>query len=82
MNKENTEEYCPIKLFGMMLPSMPKLTIKLTGTFLRFKRDANKAGKVFKKELLNQGIDKDTADDLTEIYLKGSQIRNYIQDFR
>jgi len=82
MSQENAEGYRPMKIFGMMLPSMPKLTIRLAGTFLRFKSNANKAGKVFKKELISQGIDKKTANDLTEIYLDGSHIKHYIQNFR
>lgn len=68
-----------MKLFGMLLPSMPPLMIRLTGTFLRFKRDAKKAEKVFKKELKKQGIDKETANELAEIYLESSHIRKYIQ---
>ena len=81
MNNKNSE-YRPVKMFGMMLPSMPMLTIRLGGTFLRFKRNANKAGRVFKKELINQGIDKKTASELTEMYLQGSHIRRYIQNFQ
>jgi hypothetical protein len=82
MNKDTSKEYHPIKLFGMMLPSIPKLTLRLTANFLRFKRNANKAGKVFKKELLNQGIDNKTASELTDIYLEGSHIHKYIQNFQ
>ena len=77
--KDGREEASPIKLFGMMLPSMPSLMFRITGTFLRFKSDANKAGKVFKKELIKQGIDKETAAELTEIYMESSHIRKYIQ---
>lgn len=69
------------KLFGMMLPSAPSLMFRLSGTFLRFKREANKAGKVFRKELINQGIDKETAIKLTLIYMESSHIRRYIQGF-
>ena len=81
---ENTEddwEGNPIKIFGMMIPAMPSLMFRLTGTLLRFKSSANKAGKVFKKELIEQGIDKETADELTEIYMQASHIRQYIQGF-
>ncbi len=79
--KDDREEICPIKLFGIMIPSMPSLMFRIMGTLLRFKSDANKAEKVFKKELINQGIDKETAAELTEIYMKGSHIRQYIQGF-
>lgn len=81
-NIKDNREMRPIKLFGMLLPSMPSLMIRLSGTFLRFKRNANKAGKIFRKELRNQGIDKETANELTEIYMEASHIRNYIQNFR
>ena len=74
-------EVNPIKLFGMMLPSAPSLMVRLSGTFLRFKREANKAGKVFRNELIKQGIDKETAIKLTLIYMESSHIRNYIQGF-
>jgi len=77
--KHGREEVCPIRLFGIMLPSMPSLMFRLSGTFLRFKREANKAGKVFKKELIKQGIDKETADELKGIYMESSHIRRYIQ---
>ena len=79
---KNEEEVRPMQIFGMLLPSIPGLTIRLTGTFLRFKRDAKKAGKVFRKELIQKGFDKKTANELTEIYLEGSHLRRYIQGMR
>jgi hypothetical protein len=79
IDKKEEGEVNPIKLFGMMLPSMPSLMFRLSGTFLRFKRQANKAGKIFKKELIKQGIDEKTATEFTSVYLESSHIRNYIQ---
>ena len=79
--KDERGEMCPVKLFGMILPSMPSLIFRLGGTFLSFKRNANKAGKVFKKELIQQGIDKETATELTERYMESSHIRKYMQGF-
>ena len=78
-NVKDEREVNPIKLFRIMLPSIPSLMFKLSGTLLRFKRNANKAGKVFRKELIGRGIDKKIADELTEIYLESSHIRKYIQ---
>jgi len=83
--KEETKtegDFRPIKLFGMLLPSIPGLTIRLATNLLRFKKDAQKAGKTFKKELRKQGIDKETANELTEVYLQSSHIRQYIQGLR
>ena len=85
MNKnseDGREEISPIKIFGILIPSMPSLMFRFTGSFLRFKIDAKKAGKVFKKELIKQGIDKETADELTETYIESSHIRKYIQLFK
>ena len=72
------EEFCPVKFFGMMIPLLPSLTFRLTANLLRFKSSANKAGKVFKKELIKQGLDEVTASELTGVYMKSSHIRNYI----
>jgi len=71
----------PIRFFGILLPSLPSLMFRFGGIFLRFKKNAQKAGKIFRKELINQGIDKKTATELTEIYMKGSQLSNFIQGF-
>ena len=70
----------PIKFFGILLPSLPHLMIRFGGTFLRFKRNAKKAGKVFKKELIKQGLDKRTASELTETYMAGSDISKLIRN--
>ena len=72
--EELKKEANPLKFIGIMLPVLPSLMFRLTGTFLRFKRDAKKAGKVFRKELIKQGFDKKTANDLTEKYLEGSNL--------
>jgi len=69
-------------VIGVLLPFLPKLLFKGGVTFLRFKRSAKKAGNVFRKELINQGLDKDTASALTGHYLEGSEIKNFIQIIR
>ncbi len=70
------------RIFGILLPSLPSLVFKLGGTFLKFKREAKKAGCAFRKELLKQGINTTTAEELTEIYLEPSDIRQYMRYFR
>jgi len=79
---EKVVEERPIKFFGVLLPSFPRLILRSGGIFLRFKRDAKKAGRVFRKELINQGIDKQTAKELTDFYMEGSDISKLIQGFR
>jgi hypothetical protein len=70
------------KIFGMMLPALPSLIFRLGRTFLKFKRNTKTAGKVFKKELIKQGFNKETAEGLTKIYLEGSDISKYILSFK
>ncbi len=53
-------------------PHIIPLAFKLGLVYLGFKRKAKKAGKIFKKELISNGIDKNTAKLLTEEYLKTS----------
>ena len=55
-----------------LIPRFIPLAIKLGFVYLSFKRKAKKAGKIFKKELLANGISKEEADQLTEDYLKTS----------
>ena len=81
-NTKINREAHPFKFFGMMLPALPSLMFRLGRTFLKFKRNAKKAGKVFKKELLKQGFDKETAEGLTKIYLESSDISKYMFSFQ
>jgi hypothetical protein len=79
--KEKARDRNTIRFFGIMIPSFPSLMFRLGGTFLRFKRDAKKAGKIFRKELIKQGFDKKIATNLTNSYLEGSNLIKYMQNF-
>lgn len=79
--KESHREM-PFKLFGAILISLPSLLFKSGGAFLRFKREAKKGGHVFQRELVKQGIDKSTAEALTEIYIGGSNIVKSLMSVR
>jgi hypothetical protein len=63
-----------IRYTGALAPSLIPLVLKLGATYLKFKRRAQKAGRIFQKELRSQGIDKQTARAMTEIYLESSHI--------
>lgn len=71
----------PVKLFSMMLSSMPSLLFRLGRTYLRFRKEAQRAERIFKKELIKQGIDKNIADDLSKIYSEGSNIKIFFRNF-
>ena len=68
-----------MKVIGRILPSLPFITLKFLRFFLVYKRQAKKAGKIFKKELRKQGLNKTAAEELTDIYLSSSRLRQYIQ---
>jgi hypothetical protein len=68
--------------FKVILPSLPSLIIKYGGLFLKIKRDANKAGKIFQKELIDNGLNESIASKFTSIYLETSNISNYIGIFK
>lgn len=82
IEEEENRNPNPVRLFGMILPSLPSLMFRFGGTFLRFKREAKKGGRIFQKELIKQGLDKATAAELTEIYLEGGNLLQYMQYFR
>jgi hypothetical protein len=71
-----------VKWFGMFISILPSLLIKSGGAFLRFKRQAKKGGKIFQQELIDQGIDKKTAVELTNSYLEGSEFLKTMMKFR
>jgi hypothetical protein len=57
-----------------IIPSTIPLVIKIGFIYLRFKRKAKKAGKVFEKEMVANGVDKTTAKLLRAEYVKGASI--------
>jgi hypothetical protein len=73
-NKDTHQNDDAIKGFGMILTRIPVLLFKSAGAFLRFKSDVKRAGKIFEKELLDQGIEKSVAHQLTQVYLDGGNI--------
>ena len=54
-------------------PSASLFFFKLGWTYLGFKRKAKKAGNLFKKQLLADGVDKAAAETLTDQYLRSSE---------
>lgn len=63
-----------VRFAGALIPSLIPLVLKLGRTYLRFKKDAQKAGRIFEKELRAQGMDKETAKAMTELYLDSSRV--------
>jgi hypothetical protein len=71
-----------MSIFGLILPALPGLLLRLSGVFLQFKRQAKRAGKAFEQELLSQGLDKSIASRLAHEYMVNNSIRQYIRWWR
>ena len=65
------------KLAGVMIISLSSLLFSGLCGYMRMKRDAHKGGKVFKRQLRQQGLNEEQAAELTELYLQPSRIANY-----
>lgn len=50
------------------------LAVRLGIEYLRFKRKAKRASRLFRKEMLDKGIDREVADVLTDEYLRTSRL--------
>ena len=76
-NAQNNEHHLKDReaVFTGIASAIP-LMIKLGWVYLGFKRRSKKAGKIFKKELIANGIDKKMAEVMTEEYLKTSHFLN------
>ena len=77
-SQENKDDV--IKGIGIIIPKLPKILFKSAGAYLNFKKDVKKAGKIFEKELKDQGLDDKTATELTKIYLEGSNFIKLIME--
>jgi hypothetical protein len=74
MGRNRSDSGEGIRLAASLVPSLIPLMMRLGGTYLRFKKQAQKGGKIFEKELRAGGMDKNTAKAFTEIYLESSRI--------
>jgi len=79
---KKTRNVNPMKILGMIIPSLPSILFRFSGEYLRFRSKANKGGCVFHNELIYQGLDASTAKSLTEVYLEGSNILKYVFSLR
>jgi hypothetical protein len=62
----------PLKIVGFLILMFPSLIFRFAGESFRFKSKAHRAGRIYRKELVQQGLDKTTAERLTAFYLEGS----------
>jgi len=68
MDPEEQDGNDGLRMFGAVLPSLPAMMFKFLGEYVRFKGTVDVAAKTFDRELIAQGIDPETARQLTELY--------------
>jgi hypothetical protein len=71
-----------MKLIGFLIIMIPSLIFRFGGETLRFKSKAHRAGRIFRKELVAQGLDRTTAAQLTASYLEGSDPFKLLRSLR
>lgn len=76
--KENNHD--PVQFFARIMALIPTLLLRSGTAWLSFKRQAKKGGKTFQKELLKQGLDKETAALFTKQYISSSNLIRNILD--
>ena len=72
----------PLKIVGFLILMFPSLIFRFGGESLRFKSKAHRAGRIFRKELVQQGLDKSIATQLTAFYLEGSDPFKLLRSLR
>jgi len=72
--------YDPVQLVARVMAYLPIILLKSGTAWLSFKRQAKKGGKAFQKELVRQGIDKETALQFTQDYTSGSNLLKLFLD--
>jgi hypothetical protein len=72
----------PLKLLGFLILKIPILIIRFGGQALRFKSKARHAGRIFRKELMRQGLNEPIATQLTAFYLDGSDPFQLLRSLR
>ncbi len=68
--------------FKVLIPYIPTMLFRIPGTLFHIKKMAKRGGNVFQRELIAQGIDRETARKLTESYLETSNLKTYLSFIR
>jgi hypothetical protein len=72
----------PLKIVAFLILLFPSLIFRFGGEALRFKSKAHRAGYIFRKELVRQGLDRSTATQLTAFYIEGSDPFKLLRSLR
>ena len=70
------------KIIGIIGSSAPKLFFRFAPLLIKIKKQAKKGGEIFHTELLKQGIDPQTAEKLTTVYMEGCDLMSFFRFFQ
>ena len=70
----------PVQFMARIMAYLPIILVKSGSAWLSFKLQAKKGGKTFQKELIKQGLDKETAILFTKEYTNGSHLIKLLFD--
>lgn len=69
----------PPQIVGMVVSLLPRLFFSCGVGYLKMKHRANKSSRLFKQRMLEEGMSKEQADELTQLFLKPVKISTYVR---
>ena len=73
-NRQKNNAHDPVQIMARIMTLLPYIILKSGTAWLSFKIQAKKGNKIFFKELINQGVDRETAKQFTQQYIDGSNL--------
>ena len=73
-NRQKDNVHDPVQIMARIMTLLPYIILKSGTAWLSFKRQAKKGNKIFYKELIDQGVDKQIAKQFTQQYIDGSNL--------
>ena len=68
------------KIVGIAIAKSPKLVLKISWRYLKAKKKAQRAERIFKKRLEASGVDAGTADQLADMYASTVSLRHIMKN--
>ena len=68
------------RLVGIVLSKSPKIILRTGWRYLKAKKQAQRAERVFRRRLEGQGLDPDAIDRLSEMYISNVSLRVLMKD--
>lgn len=82
MNKtytQSTKNGKVLRYTSIFLTLLPFFLFRVIAEYLRFRGTVEKGGRIFQTELIKQGIDSQTAQELTRQYIQSISLKSFLK---